>query len=201
MNTCSPGPAPRRRSDSSSRNGRFYAALVISALGSMLLPMTAGAHPHTRQGFFMGFGVGVGWAGQTTSFNSADGRKDGASGSFRLAYAFNPKFALGMENNSWLNTSGGGSATLGTITAAVSYFPALGLVLRAGAGAAYAGSASDGVSGDGGSGLTLGAAYEFRVARSFALGPQLDYSHVKLSKFDSDYLNLGLSMNWYFIPR
>ena len=106
-----------------------------------------------------------------------------------------------MENNSWFNSAGGGTTTLGAITAAVSYFPAQALVLRAGAGVSYNAAASDGVSADGGSSWTAGAAYEFRVARTFAIGPQLDYSHVKLSSFDSDYVSLGLSMNWYFIPR
>jgi len=68
-------------------------------------------------------------------------------------------------------------------------------------GGGYEGEAGDGLGGSAGFAWTLGAAYEFRVTRSFALGPQIDYTRMNLEFADADYYNIGLSMNWYFIPK
>jgi hypothetical protein len=77
----------------------FHATVAISALGTILLPMTALAHPQTRQGFFIGLGLARGSMAQTSGGASSD-RVGGSGGTFRLGYAINPRFALGLENNS-----------------------------------------------------------------------------------------------------
>jgi hypothetical protein len=197
MNRYSSSSFSPRRSSTRSWIHRFRAAVAISALGAILLPLTAEAHPHARPGLFLGLGLGAGSAAETSGGTSS-ARESGTGGSFRLGYAFNPKFAFGLENNSWFKVGDGGAVTLGTVNAAVTCFPAEGLVLRAGVGGGYVGAAGDGLGGEAGSGWTAGAAYEFRIARSFAIGPQFDYSHVSLQTVDENYMNLGLSMNWYF---
>jgi hypothetical protein len=176
---------------------RFHTAVAMSALAAILLPMTAGAHPQTRQGFFIGLGLARGSMGQSSEGYSID-RVEGTGGTFRLGYAINPMFALGLENNSFFASNSSAIEALGTSTVAASFFPAQGLVLRAGIGAGYGGAAGDGLSGDFGFGWTAGAAYEFRVARSFAIGPQIDFAHMSFQFNDNDYVNVGLSMNWYF---
>ena len=90
---------------------------------------------------------------------------------------------------------------LGTSTFAASVFPIEGLVLRAGIGVGYAGAAGDGLGGDVGSGWTTSASYEFRVMRTFAIGPEIDYAHLGFDYIDNSYVNFGLLMNWYFIPN
>jgi hypothetical protein len=41
--------------------------------------------------------------------------------------------------------------------------------------------------------------YEFRVARRFALGPQVDYSYAKIDdSLSINYWNFTLGGNWYF---
>lgn len=174
--------------------------MAIIALGTILLPATAGAHPDTRQGFFIGLGLAKGSMAQTSGGASTD-RMSGSGGSFRLGYAINPTFALGLENNSWFTSDDSGIAALGTSTVAASFFPVRGLVLRGGVGAGYGGAAGDGLAGEVGFGWTAGAAYEFRVARSFAIGPQIDYAHMGFQYVADNYVNVGLSMNWYFIPQ
>jgi hypothetical protein len=49
--------------------------------------------------------------------------------------------------------------------------------------------------------FTVGGQYEFRVTRRFALGPQIDFSWMTLDSFDANYINGGVSLNWYFIPK
>lgn len=148
----------------------------------------------------MGLGLARGSMAQTSQGVSTD-RESGSGGTFRLGYAINPKFALGLENNSWFKSYPNAIVAFGTSTVAVSFFPAQGLVLRGGIGAGYGGGAGDGLSGEVGVGWTAGTAYEFRVARSFAIGPQIDYAHVSFEFDEINYVNVGLSMNWYFIPR
>jgi hypothetical protein len=196
MNTCL--NVSRSRSNVRPWMGRFYTTVAISALGTILFPMTAGAHPDTRQGFFIGLGVARGSMGETSQGYSRD-RVSGTGGTFRFGYAINPNVALGLENNSFFASKTGSVDALGTSTIAVSIFPTRGLVLRAGIGAGYGGSADDGLSGDFGMGWTAGGAYEFRVARTFAIGPQIDYAHASFQFSDINYINFGLSMNWYFI--
>jgi hypothetical protein len=178
---------------------RLHTAVAIAAF-AMMLPAMAWAHPQTRQGFFIGLGLASGSAALDFGSGSTD-RESGSGGSFRLGWTVNPKFALGLENNSWFTSNDVAVATLGVTTIAATFFPAEGLVLRGGLGGGYEGAAGDGLGGDAGFAYTVGAAYEFRVMRSFAIGPQIDYSHMTLSSADGNFYNIGLSMNWYFIPK
>jgi hypothetical protein len=177
----------------------FFAA-VISALGAMLAPITADAHPQTRGGFFLGFDAARGSAGVSTAGSNSE-RSSGWGGGFRLGYAPNPKYALGIESNRWVEVDQVSAVTLGTLTAAVSVFPAEGLVLRAGYGIGDVAGAGGGLSGEVGSGWMVGAGYEFRVARSFAIGPQLHYNGVNLKDADFNFFNTAFAMTWYFIPE
>jgi hypothetical protein len=175
-------------------------AAMMGALGTILVPLTADAHPQTRGGFFIGLGLARGSAALSTGSEDLP-RESGWGGGFRLGYAPNPKFALGIENSNWVEVAEGSAVTLGTLTGTLSVFPSEGLVLRGGVGVGDAAGAGDGLSGDIGTGWTIGAAYEFRGARSFAIGPQLDYSGVNLSDADFNYFNVGVGMTWYFIPK
>jgi hypothetical protein len=179
----------------------FRAAVSITALGLLLLPVTAWAgHPQTREGFYIGLGLASSSAALVFDGESTD-RESGTGGSFRLGWTLNPKFAIGLETNSWFKSQDEVAATLGAVTVAGSFFPAEGLVLRGGLGGGYEGEAGEGLGGSAGFAYTLGTAYEFRLTRSFALGPQIDYTHLSTEFFDANYYNIGVSMNWYFIPK
>jgi opacity protein-like surface antigen len=200
MNTRSSNSVLRRRLSVSSGIRGIQMAAVISALAVILAPITAAAHPQTRGGFFMGIGLARGSMGVSDA-SANDARESGWGGGFRLGYAPNPRFALGLENSNWIGVGENSASTLNTFIAAVSVFPAEGLVLRGGAGVGTWAGAGGGLSGEVGTGWTVGAGYEFRVARSFAIGPQLDYSGVSLSGIDTNFFNVGAGMTWYFIPE
>ena len=179
---------------------RSSAAVLVAALGTVLFHSAVQAYPQTRQGFYFGLGLGTGSA-DLGSGTANSTRLSGSAGSFRFGFTLNPNIALGLESNSWLKSAPDGLFGTTTLTLAASVFPAEGLVLRAGVGAGAEGGAGDGLGGEAGSGLMVGAAYEFRVARSFALGPQVDYNRVKLNFVDRSFVNVGLLMTWYFIPQ
>jgi len=184
---------------------------VAIAVATLLVSVTfasaalAAMHPNTRDGWFIGLGVGGGSAGLTGNGASSD-REMGSAGSLRAGYMLNPKWAIGFESNIWFKTIDGVEWTFGTYAFGVSVFPAEGLVLRAAVGAgdaeaAFSQGSSTVTATENGFGLTAGAAYEFRIARTFALGPQVDYSLVNLDSFDVNYVNFGVQVNWYILPK
>jgi len=52
-----------------------------------------------------------------------------------------------------------------------------------------------------GLGLSVGAGYEFRVTRRFALGPQVDFTWTDQDSFNSNHINGSLAVCWYFVPK
>ena len=192
--------AARRTAARSTMPG-LPAALLIAALAVMLFPATARSHPQTRDGFYIGLGMASGSAAVDFGGNNDD-RETGYAGSFRFGWTVNPKFALGLESNSWVKVNDEAAASIGSVTVAGSFFPAEGLVLRGGLGGGYLGEADEGLGGSGGFAYSLGATYEFRVLRTLAIGPQIDYTHVSLENDASaNFYNFGLALNWYFIPK
>jgi hypothetical protein len=113
--------------------------VILLAASLMVTGMTAasfaGTHPHDRNGFMIGFGVGGGSAG----LEDADGREGSATGNFRIGYAVRPEIVLAFEGNAWIKTFtetlGDVTWTFSTSTAALTYYPPnTGVFLRGGIG-------------------------------------------------------------------
>lgn len=175
------------------------ALTLLIALTTVATRASADDHPHTRGGFVLGLGLGVG---------SAEGRLDddrdvlfttertgGGAANFRIGYAANPSLVLGLESTVWGRTDeervfGGNveiSTTLSITAFALTWYPTEGgFFARAGLGVGVARQEYDlgGVSAEidgSGVGLLLAAGYEWRLTKTFALGAQ----------FDLGFMNLG----------
>ena len=170
-------------------------------------PSRAETYEHAREGWFLGLGVGAGNAG----FASDSDRETGAAGSFRAGYALNDQWGLGLESNAWRKEVESVTFTFNVAGPAVYYYPAgSGLVLRGGVGigsihaSASSGSLTVSAS-DSGLGLTVGAGYDFRIKKSFSLGPQVDFGWMSIdsggSSDEINYVNVGLSFDWHFLAK
>lgn len=188
-----------------------FATLTLAGLLVVAGMARAETYPQKRGGWFIGFGAGGGWAALTNNGQSTD-REGAGAGSFRAGYDFSPELGLGLETNAWSKSQdvqGLGTATTTLSTgAATLYFhpPTNGLVLRGGVGFGSADAklkvGSTTVTGtNSGFGLTLGAQYDFRVRRTFSIGPEVDWSWMTLDPFDANYLMVGLSFDWHFIGK
>lgn len=192
------------RSPLGSSASRIVPALVV--LMTMASLSYAGSFPQTRQGWLVGFSAGGGSAGISSGGESSD-REGGAAGSFRVGYAFNPDLSLEYNSNAWAKSKDGVTIAYSTNTAALNFYPGHnGFVLRGGVGFGSGQLAtkvnnSTLTTSESGFGFNLGAAYEFRVTRTFAIGPQVDYGWTTLSDFDANWVTVGLGFNWYFIPK
>jgi outer membrane autotransporter protein len=173
----------------------------------LLTPCVARAdlHPNERGGWVVGLGLGGGSAGIHVDGESSD-RQTGATGNLHGGYFLNPKVSIGVEGNMWFKTIEGVDWTFDTFTAAVALYPGDGFFLRAGAGGGSAsaevenGSITESQS-ESGIGATGGAGYEIRVARSWAVVPQIDVSYLHLDSFDANWVSFGVAAHWYILPR
>jgi opacity protein-like surface antigen len=186
---------------------RAIEKLAILAAATMVFAATASAatHPHERNGFMIGFGLG----GGSGTIEDADDREGGGVGNFRIGYAVRQDLVIHFEGSAWTRTWDEGpaelTATLSTNTAALTYYPpGSGLFLRGGIGFGTARFELEQnnvtVSTDEtGLGLLVGAGYEWRLTQKFALGPHVEFNYQKLDDLESANVISGvLDLNWYW---
>jgi len=153
----------------------------------LLLPApTHAQHAQARSGF--GISVGLG-AGNAAFCNGCDELSSTQlSGYLRLGGYLRPAVFLGGESNGWVGGIGDyDGMSLGAVMGVVQWYPApsQGLYLKGGIGYSYAAIDFDFTA----SGLagSIGAGYDFRIARNFALTPYVNY----LNQFGGSYTYSG----------
>lgn len=159
---------------------------------------TEGGRPHTREGFWIGFGLGAGSLG----CDSCDGeRATGFSGNVKLGGTVNSRVLLGAETNGWYKSEDGVTLNYGNLSAVVYFYPSAtgGFYLKGGLGLATAsvdlggfGSASET-----GSGAVLGLGYDARVGKNFSLTPYLNFLGGSFSGGTVNVTQFGLGFTWH----
>jgi len=169
-------------------------------------PAAAESDAQIRQGWLVGLSAGGGSA-QTTSNAGNSDREAGIAGSVRVGYAFTPTLSLDLSSNAWGKDKSGTTVTFSFAGPMLSFYPgATGLVLRGGVGV---GTTTNSTtfgnttisSHESGVGVSVGAGYEFRVTRRFALGPQVDFTWTDQDGYNTNHVNGSLGASWYFLPR
>ncbi len=181
------------------------AALVAAWITSGAPAAHAGAWPHDRNGFMIGFGVGGGSLG----IEDGDEREGSGLGNFRIGYAVRPDLVLQLETEGWTKQF---DDALGEVTwsfsvaaVALTWYPgAQGAYLRGGVGVGVADAELDlgnvTISGDeSGLGIAAAAGYEWRLTRKFALGPEAQFFWMDLEELGSaNVLGGTLNLDWYW---
>lgn len=185
---------------------RLALAALVLALGALAAPAFAGTHPQNHNGWSIGFGVGGGAAALDIDDVGTTDREGGAMGSFRVGYPLSEKVSLALEGNAWSKTEDDVTVTFSATTIGAAFFPAEGLVLRGGLGfgsttASYDAGSVTVSSTESGLGLHAAVGYDFRLARTFALGPQADFGYTTFDGGSANWFGLGLQFNWYFVPK
>jgi hypothetical protein len=112
-------------------------ATGFCALLAILLATTAQAQQaQTRQGFWIGGGMGYGSMGLGCSSCAGVGREGSVTGYFKLGGTLRQNILLGVEMNGWTKSAGTGRVTMGNFSGAAYWYPmpAQGLFLKGGAG-------------------------------------------------------------------
>lgn len=179
------------------------AALLLST--AVHAPALAALHPHVRDGWVLGAGFGGGGLVLTSGGQSSD-RELGGTGHLRAGYILNPKVSIGFEGNLWFKSIQGIDWTFDTFTAAATFYPGDGFTLRGGIGgggaeAAITSGNTTTRTSETGLGLSAGAGYEIRVARSWAVVPQVDFSYMNLDSLDANFFTFSVAAHWYILPK
>lgn len=99
---------------------RVLVAAILMA-GCIVEPVSAQVRPQTRDGFFVGFGLGWGSLG----CSDCDGeREPGLSGYFKLGGTVSDQLLLGFESNGWYKEEDGVTLSQGNLSAVAYLYPA-----------------------------------------------------------------------------
>lgn len=183
--------------------------LVLAALVTTVFAASsavAGTYPHNHNGWSIGLGIGGGSAGLSVDGAPDIDREGGMTGNFRVGYPLNEQLSLALESNAWTKSENGDNVTFSATTIGVAFFPSEGFVMRGGLGFGNSRFSSDIGGGtitytETGFGVNAALGYEFRVARTFALGPQADFGYASFDGGSVNWFGLGLQGTWYFIPN
>ena len=188
------------------------AALLVAASLTSARNASADPYPQTRDGFYLGLGIGGGTGAASISgngFSASSDRQGGAVGSVRLGWSVMPQLSLGMESNTWARSENGATVSMGVATFGATFYPnpAQGFFVRSGLGwgnekiSASSGNSSGDAS-QSGFGFTAGTGYEMRLTQHWSIGPAVDYGYVNVKNqgfnISSNYVNFTAQMNWYF---
>jgi hypothetical protein len=184
---------------------RRIPALGALALLTAALPQDAhaGQWSHARNGFTIGFNLGVGSAGVDLDDGGSSDRASGGAGSLRIGYAVSPQLVVGFDGNGWTNETDGVEQTFSMGGVGMTWYPQQGgLWLKAIVGAGRAEFrtrflGADLEVADTGAALAVGTGYEWRLTRSFALGPAMDLARASFDGGSADWANVSLGLNWY----
>ena len=181
------------------------AALLLALLGAAA---ARAQHPQTRQGFWIGFGLGFGSLGLSCDGCSSIDRESGVSGFLKMGGTVSDKLLLGGESNGWTkDIAGTGRVTAGNVSFTAYYYPAPanGFFLRGGLG--FADYKEEGEKGSVGFGVTLGLGYDVRVGSNFSLTPVANFSFGSVGDAHSggiiipgtkeNVFQLGLGFTWH----
>jgi len=194
--------------------GRRIGTVVLSSV-LLVLGLTgsaaAGKWPDERQGFFLGLNIGGGTAGVDVPATEPDlgisdtDREGGVAGNFRIGYAFQDQFGVGLETSGWAKEVDGEWWGYSVSGLGFTFWPGgKGFLIRGviGSGSVSYSTESGGVTttkSDSGLGLSGGIGYDIRLTKKFAIGPQIDYSWADVNdNLSVDFVNFTVGANWYF---
>ncbi|HEV7365225.1 MAG TPA: hypothetical protein VGN76_05230 [Gemmatimonadales bacterium] len=173
-------------------------ATGFSALLTALLATTAFAQQaQTRQGFWIGGGMGYGSMGLGCSSCAGVGREGSVTGYVKLGGTLRQNILLGVESNVWTKSAGTGRVTMGNFSGAAYWYPMAtqGLFLKGGAGYSRL-AVGDGTStaSDGGFGILGGVGYDIRAGRNLSITPVANWYRGAFNGGSANVLDFGIGI-------
>jgi hypothetical protein len=170
----------------------------LSALLTALLATTAFAqHAQTRQGFWVGGGMGYGSMGISCEGCPDFDREGGLSGYAKLGGTLRQNILLGVETNGWRKSEGGATITMGNLSGAAYWYPMAtnGLFIKGGVGYSIM-SADDGTTSadDSGFGFLAGLGYDVRVGRNLSITPVANWFRGGYDGLSANVLQFGVGV-------
>jgi hypothetical protein len=164
-------------------------ATGLAALLTVLLASTSFAQQaQTRQGFWIGGGLGYGSLG----CEGCD-RVGAPSGYLKLGGTLRQNILVGVETNGWTKSELGNRLTMGNVSGAVYFYPMVsnGLFVKAGAGYSVLDNTFASTSGFG---MLGGVGYDVRVSRNMSITPVANWFRGSFEGGSANVLQLGVGV-------
>ena len=173
-------------------------AIGFTAFLAVLLASSASAQQaQTRQGFWVGGGMGYGSLGLSCTGCVDVGRTGGLSGYAKLGGTLRPNILLGVEMNGWTKSEAGATITMGNLSGAAYWYPMAtqGLFIKGGAGYSVL-AVDDGTTSanDSGLGLLGGVGYDIRVGRNLSMTPVMNWFRGGFDGGSANVLQFGMGV-------
>ena len=165
-------------------------ATGFCALFAVLLASAASAQQaQTRQGFWIGGGMGYGSLGC-----SGCDRTGAPSGYLKLGGTLRENVLLGVETNGWTKSELGARLTMGNVSGAVYWYPMTtnGFFVKGGAG--YSVLDADVAGSTSGFGLLGGLGYDVRVGRNLSITPVANWFRGSFNGGSANVLQIGMGV-------
>ncbi len=177
---------------------------IFTLLAATLLALTAlpahaqsSSRDFSRDGFFIGLGLGYGSLG----IEDFDEREGALSGYLKLGGAVNESLLLGVETNGWVDEDGGATVTFGNLSGIAQFYPSEtnNFFLKAGAGLARLDLdlGIGGSDGETGLGLVAGAGIDIPLGSRFALTPYANFNYGNIEDTGITVFQFGAGVSWY----
>lgn len=174
--------------------------VLVAALVAVPQSAFAQTNAPTRDGFFIGLGLGGGSFGCT----DCGDRQSGISGHLKLGSAVSEQLLLGVESTAWTKEELGARLTHANVSAMAQFYPsaANGFFLKGGIGVSTleVSASGGGVSVSGretGLGLTAGLGYDVRVGGNFSVSPYGAFGWGDHEGGTANTFQLGLGVTWH----
>ena len=174
---------------------RSMRLLAVLSLAFLTMPSLSSGQ-ETREGFFIGAGLGWGSLG----VSDGEGRESAASGYLKLGGTLNDQVLLGAESNAWVKDEGGVSMTVTSVTAIIQFYPSptSGFFLKGGAGFSTTSISFWGLTvEETGLGLIGGLGYDQRLGTNFSLSPYANYVRNSYDGGSTNVMQLGVGVTWH----
>jgi hypothetical protein len=187
------------------------AVLALGALALLVASSPASAQKaEQRQGLHISLGLGSGSVGLSCDDCSGIDRENSTSGYLNISTAIRPNLTVGGEISGWTKSEDGADGTVSSFMAVAHYYPMARQNVFVSGGLGLTRMSMDDGSGEmknNALGLQIGAGYDWRVARNFALTPYAQWvkgmqADVKVDgtssgvKMGADVFQFGLGLTW-----
>jgi hypothetical protein len=178
--------------------GTLRATGFCALLAAVLATSASAQQAQTRQGFWIGGGMGYGSMGLHCTGCTGVDRQGGVSGYLKLGGTLRENILLGVETNGWRKSEGGATVTMGNLSGAAYWYPmpTNGLFIKGGVGYSVL-SVDDGFSNanDSGLGVLGGMGYDIRVGRNLSITPVANWFRGGFDGGSADVLQIGVGVS------
>jgi hypothetical protein len=171
-----------------------FCALLTAVLATSAFAQQA----QTRDGFWIGGGMGYGSLGLSCDTCTDDVPREGGLALFaNLGGTIRPNILAGVEMNAWTDSEGGARITMSNVSGTAYWYPmtTMGLFLKAGAGYSILSVSSDiGDGSDSGFGFLGGIGYDIPVGRNLSITPVANWYRGGFDGGSGNVLQFGVGV-------